>query len=197
MELEELTKLWSEMSAEKQQQKKLSKSIIIKMTQANYKSKINKVWVAEVGGALVCIGGCLLLMFNFQKLDKWYLQICGVAGALILVVLATFSLKSIWGMKKATVIDANLKETLTRYAKAKQQFVAVQKISFYLGAVVMLLVLPVAGKLMANTDMFKETKLWMYYALAFPFFYFFAKWVFKSYIKMTTDAERMLQELQD
>ena len=83
------------------------------------------------------------------------------------------------------------------YSKGKIQFVFVQKLSFYLGSILMLAILPVMGQLIGGKDLFKETSLWIWYAIGFPFFYWFAKWVFKSYIKSTADAENILKELKD
>ena len=68
----------------------------------------------------------------------------------------------------------------------------VHKANFYLGT----FLLPVMGKLMADKDLFISTRLWLIYAIAFPFFYGFARWVFKSYNKKIVAAEAMLEELE-
>ncbi len=45
MEFEEMQSVWQEMSAEIEKQKKITDSIIIKMTKSNYRNKINSTSV--------------------------------------------------------------------------------------------------------------------------------------------------------
>ncbi len=75
----------------------------------------------------------------------------------------------------------------------KMQFVFVRKLSFYLGAILLLVTLPVMGKLIGGKDLFVTTHIWMYYVIAYPFFYAFSKWVFKKYTKSTNDAEKPVE----
>ena len=75
------------------------------------------------------------------------------------------------------------------------QFVYVQKASFLLGAILLVVLLPVMGKIFSGKDIFMNTWLWLGYAIAFPFFYGFSQWVFKSYNKTTAAAENILKEL--
>ena len=53
------------------------------------------------------------------------------------------------------------------------------------------------GMLIGGKDLFTETRLWMWYVIGYPFFYLFARWVFKGYIKSAADAENILRELKD
>ena len=95
MELEEMKTLWGEMSIEIEKQKKLTDSLIIKMTQADYRNKISKILIPEAIGALVCFAGILFILINIQKLNNWYLLVCGITSALILFVLPLLSLKAV------------------------------------------------------------------------------------------------------
>ena len=123
--------------------------------------------------------------------------VCGIISVLILFVLPLLSIKAICKIRSLNILDNNYKQSLLEYSKGKIQFVFVQKLSFYLGSILMLVILPVMGQLIGGKDLFTETRLWMWYAIGFPFFYWFAKWVFKSYIKSTADAENILKELKD
>ncbi|MDB5136406.1 MAG: hypothetical protein JWP37_3009 [Mucilaginibacter sp.] len=195
MELEKMKTLWEEMSIEIDKQKKLTDSLIIKMTQTNYRNKVNKILIPEAIGALVCFAGIMFIVINFQKLNTWYLLVCGIVAALILFILPILSIKAIRYMRSINISANNYKQSLLEYSKGKLQFVFVQKLSFYLGAILMLVVLPVMGRIIGGMDFFRETRIWYWYAIGFPFFYWFAKWVFKSYDKSTTDAENILKEL--
>jgi hypothetical protein len=196
MQLEEMKTLWEEMSMEIEKQKKITDSLIIKMTQADYRNKINKILFPEAIGSLACFAGVLFILINFQKLNTWYLLICGIIAALILLLLPILSIKAIRKMGSVNISGNNYKQSLLEYSKGKLQFVFVQKLSFYLGSILMLVILPVMGQLISGKDFFTETRLWIWYAIGFPFFYSFARWVFKSYKKTAGDAENILKELE-
>jgi hypothetical protein len=195
MELEKMKTLWEEMSIEMDKQKKLTDSLIIKMTQTNYRNKVNKILIPEAMGALVCFAGIMFIAVNFQKLNTWYLLVCGIVAVLILFIMPILSIKAIRNMRSINISANNYRQSLLEYSKGKVQFVFVQKLSFYLGSILMLAVLPVMGRIIGGKDFFTETRIWYWYAIGFPFFYWFAKWVFKSYNKSTVDAENILKEL--
>jgi hypothetical protein len=196
MELEEMKALWSEMSVEIEKQKKLTDSLIIKMTKADYRNKINKILIPEAISAVVCFAAILFILINFQKLTLWYLLVCGIVSVLILFILPVLSIKAIRKIHSLNILDNTYKQSLLEYSKGKIQFVFVQKLSFYLGPILMLTILPVMGQLIGGKDFFKKIEVWYLYAIIFPFFYYFARWVFKSYNKITADAENILKELE-
>jgi hypothetical protein len=195
MEIEEMKTLWEEMSSEIEKKNKLTDTMIIKMIHTDYRNKLQNILIPEVIGAFVCLAGALFIIVNLQKLNVWYLLICGIVSVLILFLLPILSLKAIRKIRSLNIPDNNFKQSLLEYSKSKLQFVFVQKLSFYLGALLMLSIIPVMGKLISGTDFFKATSLWYWYAIGFPFFYFFANWVFKSYRKTVSQAESILKEL--
>src|SRR5450432_1125248 len=95
MQLEEMKSLWSEMSMELEKQKKLTGSLIVKMTQADYRNKINRILIPEAIGSLICFAEILFILIKFQKLDTWYLLVCGVISVLILFLMPVLSIKAI------------------------------------------------------------------------------------------------------
>lgn len=195
MELEEMKSRWEEMSMEIEKQKILTDSLVIKMTRTDYRNKISKILIPEAIGAFVCFGTIIFILINFQKLDKWYLMVCGIISTLILFLLPILSIKTISNIQSVNISDNNYKQSLLEYSKGKIRFVFVQKLSFYLGAILLLVILPVMGQLISGKDLFAATRLWMWYAIGYPFFYAFSKWVFKRYIRTTVEAESILKEL--
>jgi hypothetical protein len=197
MQLEEMQTLWGNMSAAIEKQKKLTDSLILKMIKADYRNKLNKILIPEAISTVVAFAAVLYILFNLQKLNTWYLLTCGITTVLILVVLPLLSITTIYKMKAINILDNDLKHSLQQYSKQKLRWVSVQKVSFYLGAILMLVTLPAVCQIVSGVDVFTKTKLWLGYAIAFPFYYGFAKWVLKSYIKITVDAEVILKELED
>jgi hypothetical protein len=200
MELEEMKTLWEEMSTEIEKQKKLTDSIIIKMTQSNYRNKLNKILIPETISAVVAFGMVLYLLINLQKLNTWYLMACGIICVLILTILPVLSIRAIRKIHSLNISGNNYRQSLLEYSKGKIRFVFIQKLSLYLGAMLMVVSLPVMSQLIFGKDMFTGPRLWMSYVIGgcvigFPFFYYFARRVFKCYVKTATDAEIILKEL--
>ncbi|MEO5684635.1 MAG: hypothetical protein ABIQ88_18480 [Chitinophagaceae bacterium] len=197
MELEEMKARWTEMSATIEKQKQITDTLIIKMTQVNYRNRLSKILIPELAGTLVSFAYCIYIIINFHKLTSWYMVVCAVIGLIILMVLPVMSLKAIYNMKSVNIAGSNYKQALLQYAKGKRQFIFVQKLSLYTGAILMLVLLPVMCQLLAGKDLFKMVKLWMWYAIAFPFFMIFAKWVYGYYMKTTRQMDSLLQELEE
>lgn len=197
MELEEMKTLWGEMSLEMEKQKKLTDSMIIKMTESRYHNKINRIVLPEGFGSFFCYVLVLCVVVNFQTLDSWYLMISGILTALILGIMPILSFRALRNLRSVNIARNNYKESLLQYSKGKIRFVQIQKLNFYLSALLFVVVLPVMVKLFGGSDLFKTTYLIYWYAVGFPFFYWFTKWVFNYYIKTVAHAEDILKELQD
>lgn len=197
MELEEMKSLWEEMSSKVEKQSKITDALILKMTNLNYRRKVNKLMVYEVIGAFVCLLGLLFMAVNFYKLDTWYLQVCSFVSAVILILLPVFSIKALCRMSRINISENNYQQTLVAYSKGKVQFLMVQKASFYVGAILLVSLLPVMGKLITGHDFFKVSNIWLVYAISFPFFYYYAVWVWNNYTKSVLEAENILKELAE
>jgi len=197
MELEEMRTQWQEMSEEIKKQKLLTDKLIIAMTQNKFNNRLKSISIPETIGTFVCFGIALYILINYSKLDAWYLQLSGIFSTLFYIVLPILSLKTIYGMKRINISKENYKQSLERFAKNKMQFIKVQKWSYYLSFVLVIVCLPVASKLINGTDIFLESAVWLWYLpFGFVFLYFFSKWVFKKYKGASNSAEELLKELE-
>jgi len=197
MELEEMKNLWQEMSAGVEKQKKLTDSLIIKMTQMNYKNKLNKILIPEAVSAPIAFGAAVFISVNIMKLNTPLLLGCGIISILISFLMPILSINSILRMRSLNVSANNYKESLLEYSKAKMHFVFIQKLSFIFGAMILVTGIPVMCQLMGKQYALKTNQIWYSYVIAFPFFLLFARWVFKYYIKSASSAGNILKELAD
>jgi hypothetical protein len=195
MELEEMKSLWGEMSAEMEKQKQLTASLIISMTKVNYRHKLNKIIIPEVSGAFVCFAAILFILINFHKLDTGYMQACAIISLAILFIQPVLSVRAVYQISSINISANSYKQTLSDYAKGKIQFVFAQKLSFYLGAILLLTLLPVAVELMGGKDPFKKDITWFGYVIAYPLVYGLARWTFKKYMKTIANAENIMKEI--
>jgi len=198
MELEEMKGLWNTMSQELNRQKILTDRMVVQMTQQKYRDKLRGISLPEMTGTVVCYAMALYALMNFNKLDTWYLAVCGMISISFCLVLPFLSMRSIFRMKKIDLSTNSYKESLEQYAREKDSFIKVQKASYYLGFIFSLAVLPVAGKLIRDKDLLLDSKLWIWYIpLALIFHFLFSKWVWKHYSSVTKGARNLLEELKE
>jgi hypothetical protein len=196
MELQEIKMLWEQLSTEIEKQKRATDAIIIRVTKSDYRNKITHILVPEAIGGLICILGGLFILINFHRLSTWYLVVCGIFAMLILCILPYLSIRAILNIRSVNIGNDNYKQSLLAYSKAKMQFAVVQKLSFYMGAILVVVALPVMGQLISGKDLFAGGGLWFWYTIGFPFFYILSRWVSKRYNKLSSDAKAILQELE-
>jgi len=197
MELEEIKIAWEQMSAEISKQKKLTDSLIIRMTRLNYRNKTRKIILPETIGSIGCLVMAFFILLHFDGLHAWYLQVCGILTIFTLLLLPLLSFKSIHIIHSIRIQDNSYKEALLEYAQRKKKFVFFQKWNFYLGALLLVVILPVTGQLLGGKDVFRLNWVWLWYACSFIFFYFLANWIFKKYVSTLNEAQTILQELED
>ncbi|CAN0576649.1 unnamed protein product, partial [Ectocarpus sp. 12 AP-2014] len=128
MELEELQSAWTKMSDELDQQKKLTNKIILDMTKQKYQNKFTTITKYESLGALVCFAIALFVIFNFNKLDTWYLQACGAFTLLFLIVLPVSVLSTLKKIKNIDILNGSYKENLKVYVHTKNRLLSLQQI---------------------------------------------------------------------
>ncbi len=197
MELKDLESLWSEMDRELENQKKLTNTLIMEMTQQKYSNKFQKISVFETIGGVICALAGFYLLFNFSVLDTWYLQLCGVITIGILFVLPVITLRALYRVQSIRISDKTVSETIVGYIKAKNRLLFLQRLGIYLSVVLMLAMLPVASKISSGKDLFLETSAWyIYIPVMAVFLFFFARWGYGCYRNITDSAEELLKQME-
>lgn len=198
MNLEEMKSIWSEMSNDLAQQKLTTNKLIMEMTQIKYDHKIKSISRPETIGAIICFGMAFYLLLNFGKLDSLPYQLSGIVCLLYLFLLPYFVLRSIKDMSSLNIVDYNYRELIQTFEKRKRRFLQLQKMGVLLNVVFMILVLPVAGKVMSNKDIFANPAIWYWYvAFGLVFLFFFSRWGLNYYRNMSSSAEKILKDQED
>lgn len=195
MEIEEMKQLWTEMSTQLEQQKKLTDKTILQMTQINYNNRIQKIAKYESIGAVICFGAALFILFNIAKLDAWYLLLSGLLTAAVLIFLPVMVLRSIQRMKQIRIAENQYAENVRIYTKARNNFLYLQRIGIFLSFILVITSLPVAGKLLKNKDFILESEaLWWYIPIMLVGLLLFARWGYRCYKGITASAEDILKD---
>lgn len=199
MEIEEIKILWSEMSDQLEKQKKLTNDIIMNMTQERYSNKFKTISAYETFGAVFCLVVFLFIVFNFKKLDTWYLATCGIITIAFISILPVYSLKLLRKIRNFNIIDKSYKEALIGFQTAKKSLLKLQKAAVYISFVIMFTSAAVFAKIFENKDFFlieRGINEYLVFAFAIAFVFFFSRWGLRAYSKVTTSAENILKELE-
>ncbi|MBT8280495.1 MAG: hypothetical protein KJO16_02885 [Muriicola sp.] len=198
MELQELEKLWTEMSEELESQKKLHKTLIMDMTQAKYVNKFRKISTYETIGAVICIAAALYIITQFSLLDTWYLQLCGAFTVTFLIILPILTLRSLQKIQNINLAGSEVKETIVSFERAKKRVLFLQRAGIYLSFILMVTILPVAAKISGKgQDLFQDPGVWyVYIPIMAVFLFLFARWGYGCYKSITTSAENIIKEIE-
>ncbi|RKN81108.1 hypothetical protein [Ulvibacterium marinum] len=200
MELEEIMTVWKQMSHQLEKQEKLTKEIILQMTQQRYSTIFSKVFTIESMAAIISYVIAFVLIFNLYKLDTWYLMTCGILTLVALFTLPLLVLRSLGRIRDFDIGNRNYKETLIEYIKLKKKLLLLQQFISYTSFVLMFTSLAAISKIISGKDFFLMEKAGWLYALiviVLVFLFFFVRWGYKGYLKITASAEKVLLELEE
>ena len=200
MELEEMKTLWQEMSQQVEQQKKLTDTLIMEMTQQKYSQKFSKIAIYESIGAIICFIAAIYMIFNFNKFDTWYLMACGIFMISYLLILPIFVLRSLKTIKSLNITNKSYKQTIVGFAKAKKQLLLVQKLGIYVNFILFLTSIPLAAKLLNNKDIFLAGgSIWqgVFIVVVAVLMIFVSRWGYGCYKNVTNSAENILKDLEN
>ena len=197
MELDELKGKWETLSEQLEKQQLLTEKLIMDLTKEKYNKKISGIKGAELVGAIICGITVLFILFNFEKLDTWYLQASGVIMLLFLTVAPILSFTVLNEFNKVSNSEKPMKEGLEQFAKSKKRFVSLQKTAFYMSFILFFISTLLAGKLMNGIDLVVEQPEVLKYSLpvGFLFVMLFSVVVFRKYNKSMQQAEQLLKDL--
>lgn len=199
MEIEEMQTLWSEMSRQLEEQKKLTNEIIMNMTQERYSRKFQTIFTFEAIGALICFVLVFTVLPYFNKLDTWYFMLCGIYTVLVFTLVPVLVLRALNKLRRLNISEYNYKETLITFIKRKNNILQIQKIAalFYIP---LMLTTPVTlVKIFKNLNflaMEKSITLYIMIGIHFLFTAYIVYWGYNYYKRLTNSAEKVLNEIE-
>ena len=199
MQLEEMKNLWDEMSLKIDSQQQLTNKLIMEMTQQKFRNRFSTLSLYETSGAVICFIAATFILLNLDKMDTWYLMLCGIFSLIILLILPVLSLRAINGLKKLNLSKNSYKETLIEFSKRKKNMMLIQQFSVGISIILMWMVAPVFSKIVNGKDFFMQehsTGLLLFYAATTIGVIFFARWGYGCYKRITASAEKDLKELE-
>ncbi len=199
MELAELQETWSKLDKKVDSQKTITDKMVMDVVKIKHNGKIKTILKYEGAGTIVLFFGLIIAIWNIHLFDTLPLQICAVLSIIIMTVLPILSLTSVYRMNNMDMAKRNYKETIIEFTKRRTNFLMVQKWGIVFSGILMFTVIPITLKVVKGKDFFagESNNLLWFIPIALIVFFFFARWAYGSYVKITGDARDILQELED
>ncbi len=199
MELAELQETWSKLSRKIDNQRLITDKVIMDVVKLKYNNKLKTILKYEGTGSIVLFAALIIVIWNIQVFDTLPLKICAVISIVIMSILPILTLTSVYRMNNIDMSKRNYKDTIIEFTKRRTHFLLVQKWGIVFSAVLMLTVIPVALKITKGKDFFagdSNNLLW-FIPIALIALFFFARWAYMCYSKITEDAKDILRELEE
>ena len=195
MELDDLKSTWQN-EGNTATQNNLTTSIINKMTQEKYQSKIKKITLSEIIGSIICAIAAGFIALNFNKLDTIILQAVGVASIIILLIISTLGILSLQQLNMKKELNKSYAETLKIFATQKQAFYKLQKINIILCYLLLVTIIVLLPKLFGDKNITEYKYFWLYaFSIGYIFLLLISKFVSKFYKKTLQQTEELLKDL--
>ncbi len=197
MDWEEMNTVWSQLSGQLAEQKKLTDKLILKMTEERYYNRFSKLQFFETIGSVVCFGMALLILFHFNKLNTWYLIASGIFTVTYLLALPILVLRSLYKIQHLDISGSSYRDTLVRFLKAKKELLLIQRSGIFLNFILLLNSLPVLGMVFGDKDIIQEIDGWIWYIpVMIVFMVLVSRWGYRCYKGVTHSAEEILAEIE-
>ncbi|MEK6154705.1 hypothetical protein WIW50_15660 [Flavobacteriaceae bacterium 3-367] len=199
MELAELQETWSKLNTKIDNQRILTDKVIMDVVKIKYSNKLKSILKYEGTGTAVLFLALIIVIWNIQLFDTLPLQICAVLSIIIMTILPILSLTAVYRMNNMDMAKRNYKQTIIEFTKRRTHFLLVQKWGIVLSAIFMLTAIPLALKIGKGKDFFagESNNLLWFIPIALIALFFFARWAYGCYVKITADAQNILKELED
>lgn len=135
MDLDEMKAVWSDISDQLAQQKKMNQDIVLRMTQEKSKSRLGRIIAMESVGVIVSGGMLVYVIAKFQELSHWSSIVGGIGLLLILLLGITYSIMLITQAKKVNVAKDSYSEVTQQFDKLRKMLRLYKKLSIWVAVI--------------------------------------------------------------
>lgn len=196
MELEELKAGWGELSRKAEGQH-LSAIAIDQMTQRKYRKKVKGITNPEIAGIVICLAAAVFIGFNFSRLETPVFKVLGISTILLLSAISLLSFISIRELSVPANVNQPHVQTLEVFAARKLKFHRLQKISIFLGYLLLVAVIMLLPQIINGTDISGNPYFWMFsFSFGYLFLVYYSRFVSRYYRNSLDQAEELLKEVR-
>ncbi len=198
MELEEMKSIWGELSGKVENQEKIKKEELMKMTKKKYHNSLGTIYFPEILGAVICFAYAGFFVFQIDKLEIFANQLFAVFNTVLMIVLPIISLVMLYRFSRLNISDNSPMELLEKFKKDKQFYRDFQIVTAVLSGLFAMTVLPPLAELMGKVDMVSNPNFWMIYVpIGVICVFFFGRWTVKKYTRALDKAQEVIEGIEE
>ena len=195
MELSELKKTWDS-EDNRDDAPNLTPGIIEHISQAKYKSRLNRIMYPEISGVAICLAAAVYLALNLYRLDSPFLYVAGWLAITVLLCVSACSLLSIRQLYVPGNFEQPHAERLRLFAAQKIRFHKFQKLNILLSYLLLVATIILVAKLFGGNDISGNKYFWtLSFTGGYLFLVFFSGFVKKYYNSNLRKMETLLEDL--
>ncbi len=197
MELEEMKILWGELSGKAENQEKIKKEELMKMTKKKYQNSLGTIYLPEILGAVICFVYAGFFIFQIDKLELQVNQIFAVFNTVLMIILPIISLVMLYRFNRLNISENSPVQLLEKFKKDKRFYRDFQIVTIVLSGLFAMTILPPLAELMGKADMVSNPQFWMVYVpIGVIFIFIFGRWTLKKYTRALDKAQEVIEGIE-
>ncbi len=194
MELDEMKTLWEDLSGKVENQEKITKEDLMKMTKKNYQNRLFSIYLPEILGSVICFGYAGYFIFQIEKLELPINQVLAVINTAMMIILPTISLWTLARLNSLKITDDSPSLLVEKFKKEKTFFWKFQRFNLMLSGLFAVSILPPLAELFGKKDLILEPSFWMAYVpLGLICIYVFGRITIRKYYKSLQEAQQLIE----
>lgn len=144
--------VWSDLTSELEEQKQLTRALILKMTQEKSSSRMGRIIKAEGLGVIVSALFMIYLAWNFTQLEHWTSIASGIGLLIVLGFGINFGIRIIMHARGIDLVNNSYTEVIRRFGEFKKLLGLYKKLSIWISGLCALFVMPVMTELFLDKN---------------------------------------------
>src|SRR5688572_9824086 len=142
MELDEMKTLWEDLSGKVENQEKITKEELMKMTKKNYQNRLFSIYLPEILGSIICFGYAGYFIFQIEKLELPINQVLAVFNTAMMIILPIISLWTLARLNSLKISDESPSNLVEIFKKEKTFFWKFQRFNLMFSGLFAISILP-------------------------------------------------------
>ena len=194
MELDEMKSLWEDLSGKVENQEKIKKEELMKMTKKSYQSRLNSIYLPEILGSVICFAYAGYFIFQIGKLELPINQVLAIFNTAVMIILPIVSLWTLARLNQLKITDGSPSILVEKFKKDKVFFWKFQRFNLLLSGLFAISILPPLAELLGKKDLIMEPTFWLAYVpIGLIAIYVFGRITIRKYKRSLDEAQQLIE----
>ncbi len=194
MELDEMKTLWEDLSGKVENQEKIKKEELMKMTKKSYQSRLNSIYLPEILGSVICFAYAAYFIFQIGKLELPINQVLAIFNTAVMIILPIVSLWTLARLNQLKITDGSPSILVEKFKRDKVFFWKFQRFNLVLSGLFAISILPPLAELLGKKDLIMEPTFWLAYVpLGLIAIYVFGRITIRKYNRSLDEAQQLIE----